>query len=184
VVFVGSMGHGPNVDGLRWFLTSVWNGILGEEPAAELHVWGSGLDSPLTREFAAYANVHVRGRYAQSEEVYTSARVAVAPIRTGAGLKCKVLDAMLHGIPAVGTSIAYEGIDVPASMRDLVVDDPERFIAATVGLLRHDDLWHGTSGRALAFVSDRFTPDAELVRMADLVARLDVDPSVLDPVMR
>jgi glycosyltransferase involved in cell wall biosynthesis len=62
--------------------------------------------------------------------IYQSAKVAVAPVRFGAGLKGKVIEAALHGLPVIGTSIAWEGIPVEDGVSGIVADSASQFAEA------------------------------------------------------
>jgi glycosyltransferase involved in cell wall biosynthesis len=96
--------------------------------------------------------VEVTGFVADLEAVLDGARVAVAPVRHGAGLKIKSVEAMARGLPVVTTPLGAEGLDDGA----LVGEDAETFAAHVSALLSDDELWRRRSERGLAVVDAQF----------------------------
>jgi glycosyltransferase involved in cell wall biosynthesis len=82
---------------------------------------------------------------------YERARVAVAPLRFGAGVKGKVVEALAHGCPVVTTSVGYQGLD---ELREVQppADTADAFIAATLNLLTDDEAWRRARQLGTAFV--------------------------------
>jgi hypothetical protein len=171
VGFVGSMRHGPNVDAVRWFLAECWPRVRAAVPSARFEVHGSGQSAALRREVEAVAGARARGAYPDGADVYAGLRVAVAPIRLGAGLNTKVLDAILHATPVVGTSLAVEGLADGCAAR---ADDAEAFADSVVALLVGDAAWsaQAQAGRAIALRDH--TAAAERDRVRGLLAAVGV----------
>lgn len=110
LLFVGGFNHTPNVDGLEWFVEHVFPLILSEYPNLHLHVVGSNMPDRI--EELASENVVIYG-YLSNDEldiIYKRSRLSIAPLRYGAGIKGKVLDAFSLGVPIVMTPVAGEGI--------------------------------------------------------------------------
>jgi glycosyltransferase involved in cell wall biosynthesis len=82
---------------------------------------------------------------------YHSARVVVAPLRFGSGIKTKVLEAMAFGRPVVTTTIGVEGIEISPGENILVQDSPDGFAEAVSLLLGHPEQARalGLAGRAV-----------------------------------
>jgi glycosyltransferase involved in cell wall biosynthesis len=98
----------------------------------------------------APAGVIFRGWVPELDDVYAHARVAIAPLRYGAGIKGKVGEAMSYGVPVVGTSVAAEGMDIEHLLTGWVSDDAEEFARGIIDLYQNDELWTRVSeaGRA------------------------------------
>ncbi|MFN8625052.1 MAG: glycosyltransferase [Candidatus Binatia bacterium] len=148
VCFVGSYSHQPNVDGLRWYRDAVLPRVQ--------HIPHTiiGHDAPVDiRALPGFI-----GGVASSVEYVRRARVSIAPVRYGAGLKGKVLEAMACGTPVVTTPIGDEGYAAGASRAAIVTDDPEAFAAAIERLHADQEVWEtmARNGRALAA---RYAPD-------------------------
>ena len=114
LIFVGSV-HGPNADGLRWFLDDVFPRVIERIPDIVLSIVGETTD-----EFAKMCskNVKICGllSVAQLDALYAKTRLAIAPLRYGAGIKGKVIDALYHRVPVATTTIGAEGITAPTSI--------------------------------------------------------------------
>lgn len=156
ILFVAGFGHPPNVDAACWLIEEILPRVRTRLPQVQLSLVGS---NP-TDEVKALAGdgVHVLG-YVDDEtlmSMYRSARVVVAPLRFGAGVKLKVLEAMAHGVPLVTTLVGAQGLPgldevVPVS------DDPERIAGALVDLLVDDEGWLAVSDAAKRYIGTHFS---------------------------
>lgn len=113
ILFVGSYNHPPNREAIEVFLERAWPEIRAKLPEARLHVCGSGFENA---SFDADPRVIVHGQVTDATlaYLYRLARVAIAPLLSGAGIKGKVIEACAHGVLPVGTAVAWQGIDLPA----------------------------------------------------------------------
>ena len=87
-------------------------------------------------------------------------RVAVAPLRYGAGVKGKVNQSMAYGQPVVATPIAVEGMEIVAGSEALVAAEPAEFAEEVVRLYQDPDLWLRLSDAGLANIESHFSFDA------------------------
>jgi glycosyltransferase involved in cell wall biosynthesis len=142
-VFVGSFAHAPNRDAARWFARQVVPEVRRELP--DLPIWMVGADPPEDLVDTAPDGVEYLGWVENLADTYAAARVALAPLRYGAGVKGKVGEAMSYGVPVVATSVGAEGMDLDDGVTALVVDDPVAFAAAIIRLVRDDALWRRVS---------------------------------------
>jgi sugar transferase (PEP-CTERM/EpsH1 system associated) len=149
VVFSGNMGYAPNVDAASWFVHRCWGGVRAALPAAELRIVGAS-PAPAVEALAARPGVRVTGFVPEMAAVLREAAVAVAPMQSGAGMQNKILEAMACGIPVVTTTLGLGAIAARPGEEVLVEDDPARFAASVVALLRDGDRRRalGASGRA------------------------------------
>jgi len=130
----------PNADGMRWFCEAVLPIVAGTLPWARLRATGSN-PPPGVADFAG-AHVEFTGFVPDLRTVYESSRVVIVPLRFGAGVKNKTVEALQYGVPVVTTSIGAEGIDVPAGLAPMVVaDDPAEFATAVIRLLTDGHEW-------------------------------------------
>lgn len=159
IVFVAGFGHPPNVDAAVWFVDEVYPLIVRRKPGVSLFLVGS---NP-TEEVRALAgrNVVVTG-YVTDEELamhYRSARVAVVPLRFGAGIKNKVVEAMANGVPLVTTPVGAQGLDGLADVAS-VTDSPAQFAEMVLSLLESDQIWSSHSAAEARYVAGRFSSQA------------------------
>jgi len=138
MLFVAGFDHPPNVDGLCWFVDEVLPLVWERCPELMLHVVGS--NAPAAVRSLAGERVAIHGCLSEKELAaqYRGARMAVAPLRYGAGVKGKVLEALWHGLPLVTTPIGAEGLPEADSVLG-IEDSAEGFATALVELERGDE---------------------------------------------
>jgi O-antigen biosynthesis protein len=130
----------PNADGLRWFWHDVMQQVTSLLPWTRLRSTGANPPSGIAR--LGGAHLEFTGFVPDLRTVYEQARVVVVPLRFGAGVKNKTVEALQFGVPVVTTTIGAEGIDVPAGIKPMVVtDDPGEFAATLVKLLTDGHEW-------------------------------------------
>ena len=158
ILFVAGFGHPPNEDAAEWFVIDILPKIRERFPDMRVTLAGS---NPSARVMAlAGPLVNVTGFVTDDAlgVLYRSARVAVAPLRFGGGMKGKVLEAMRHGLPLVTTSTGLQGL---ADALDFVfaADDPDLFARNVITLLEDDAEWLERSLAAQAFIVKQFSAD-------------------------
>ncbi|MBB3345225.1 glycosyltransferase [Luteimonas sp. RC10] len=159
IIFVAGFAHGPNVDAARWLVEVIMPLVWEARPDVKLSLVGS---NPTAEVLAlAGSDVEVTG-FVTDEELtkrYASARVAVVPLRFGAGVKGKVVEAMQQGVPIVTTPVGAQGLDGLERVAS-VFDEPEAIAAQLVNLMADDTLWVQRSRDAAAYCRARFSRDA------------------------
>jgi hypothetical protein len=133
VLFQGSLGYPPNIDGAEWLANAIAPHIRAAIPATEVRLVGR----PATNVKLLHRPgvVTVVGQVASMEDELARATVAVVPVRYGSGTRVKILESFAHRVPVVSTTVGAEGLDVEDGVHLLLADDPEEFAAATVRLL-------------------------------------------------
>ena len=161
VMFVAGFGHPPNVDAACWLVESIMPLVWSRVPGVKLSLVGSS-PTERVRELAG-KDVEVTG-YVSDEELadrYEQARVAVVPLRYGAGIKAKVVEAMRGGVPLVTTTVGAQGLEGMEAFAP-VLDDAAGIADAIVSLLGEDVRWREQSALGAAFVKKRFSREAML----------------------
>lgn len=159
ILFVAGFAHGPNVDAALWLVGEVMPRVWQRFPRARVSLVGSN-PSEQVRALAS-AQVEVTG-YVDDAELarrYAGARVAVVPLRYGAGIKGKVVEALQQGVPLVTTPVGAQGLDGLAQVA-AVADDAEAMAAAVAHLLQDDGAWTGASRAGAAYAAARFSRQA------------------------
>ena len=166
LIFVAGFAHGPNVDAAVWFVEEVFPRLLAQRPELKLGLVGS---NPTNQVKALQsAAVEVTG-FVSDEELrlrYTKARVAIAPLRFGAGVKGKVIEAMAHGVPCVTTTTGAQGLDAGADNALRVGDTPEEQAQMILNLLADDETWRRQVAVARDFVRKHYTAEAQWAALA------------------
>lgn len=159
LVFVGGFRHPPNIDAVRWFVKDVFPLIRTRIPGIRFHCIGS--DPP--REIQAlhdHDGVYIHGYVEDLDPYMNGARVAVAPLRFGAGVKGKINLSMAHGQPVVATTCAAEGMHLRNGHDVMVADDAAGFAGAVVRAYLEPALWQRLSANGLENVRRHFSLDA------------------------
>lgn len=167
VAFVGSYGHAPNLDAAWWLLDQVMPLVWARDPTIRLLLAGSALPDSLRAHAESRAGpVEVLGRLPDLGALWERARVSIAPLRFGAGLKGKVLDSLAAGVPAVCSPIAAEGMDFPPPLQAQVADTPPALARRVLQL--HGDAGLNAEMRdaGLDFIAARFNADIVRTGMA------------------
>lgn len=133
ILFWGAMNRTENEDAVLWFIARIFPKIRIAVPEARFVVLGAKPSKRLTD--IACASVSVTGYVEDPIPYFENACLMVAPLRLGAGIKIKVLEAMAARLPVVGTSVATEGIDDPNHLLT-TVDDPNDFADRVIRKLR------------------------------------------------
>lgn len=134
LLFVAAMYREENRDGLRWFLDEMWPRVKSRRPHALLDVAGAGAGEDLEHMVEGIPGVNLLGFVEDLEPLYAKASSVVVPLRRGAGVKFKVVDALVRGVPVVTTAVGAEGIGDPTWFAG-VYDDPEDLADAVVTTL-------------------------------------------------
>jgi GT2 family glycosyltransferase/glycosyltransferase involved in cell wall biosynthesis/SAM-dependent methyltransferase len=174
IMFLGGYQHPPNVDAALYFVHDILPRVRQRLPDVVLHLVGS--NPPEAVRALASDAVHVAGFVENLSAHADQIRLAVAPIRYGAGIKGKVVTTMNLGLPNVMTTIAAEGLGIRAGVDALVADSPEGFADAVVRLYTDQDLWQHLSATGMEVVKERFSFDAGLRTVEDLLRSLDIEP--------
>ncbi len=135
LIFVGYFGHYPNIDGLFYFCDKIFPLIQRELPEVSLYVIGSGMPDEI-KELSERKNMHIIGEVGDIRYYMASAKVFIAPLRLGGGIRVKILEAMAMGLPAVSTSIAAKGIRLKNGRGIIIEDIPKKFARAVIRLLK------------------------------------------------
>ncbi|AJY44006.1 glycosyltransferase [Burkholderia humptydooensis] len=141
VLFVGGFAHRPNVDAVKFLVKDIWPLVRRRLPDAELRIVGSGTTDEVRTLDNPVAGVTIVGFVENLGEVMDAARVSVAPLRFGAGIKGKVVSSLLHGLPCVLSKVASEGMGLVAGEQVLEGDGAEEIADAIVKLYEDRQLW-------------------------------------------
>lgn len=158
LLFVGGFQHPPNVDAVMWFVHEVFDQVRAVLPDIRLHLVGSNTPP----EIAALASeaILVHGFVKDIDPMLSRARLSIAPLRYGAGVKGKVNMAMAHGLPVIATPCAVEGMYCQPELDVLVGESPGEYAEALLRCYQQPELWRRISAGGLANVRAHFSFDA------------------------
>ena len=171
VAFVGGFFHPPNVDAALWLGKEIMPLLRARRPGVRLLIVGS--HPPEAVRALAGEDTLVTGRVPAVEPFVERAAVVLAPVRSGGGMRLKVLQAMAAGKAVVTTPIGAEGLAAAGSPPPLAIAaDAEGLAAATAALLESEADRRALGRRARAFVAEHHTWSAHRRRMEATYAEL------------
>ncbi|CAM1363630.1 Glycosyltransferase [Tenacibaculum litopenaei] len=172
-VFVGNFLHAPNVDAVLQ-LRSLWKLIRKQLPEAELHIYGAYPTQQIQECHKPTMGLFVKGYVEDAEIPVKEARVVLAPIRFGAGIKGKLTEAMRMLTPSVTTKIGAEGMHDGLPWNGVVVDSELDFVTAAVDLYRNREAWEQAREHGIQLINKHYEQELLSARLlAQIEQRLD-----------
>lgn len=153
---IGNFLHAPNVDSIQYLQKEIWPLIRKELPEARMNVYGAYSSEYLQQLHDDKNGFYLKGWAENVNEVMRSSRVCLAPLRFGAGLKGKIIDAMKNGTPTVTTHIGAEGIHSEMPFSGLISNTSEEFAKASIELYTNKDFWERAQQNGFDILEKRF----------------------------
>jgi len=154
LLFCGLMNYRPNIDAAHFFIRRIFHQVLKQVTNCRFIIAGK---SPLPAvQSLAGPHVEVTGWVDDVVPYLQRCSVFVAPLRSGRGMRIKVLDALACGAPVVATSIACEGIGLRDGKEILIRDDPKSFAEAVIDLLNHPEKGVEMGKQGRIFVAEKY----------------------------
>jgi polysaccharide biosynthesis protein PslH len=178
ILFVGGLHWPPNADAVTYFARDVLPLVRAAVPDVTFTVVGRDPDT-VARAIGDTRGIEFAGHVADLAPYYDRCRAMVVPIRSGSGMRVKILDALARGVPTISTTIGAEGIAVRSGEHLLVADDQASFASAVVEVLSNEMLAAslGRAGRAL--VADCYDTPVIRSRVLDALQRTFGPPAAL-----
>lgn len=174
LLFVGGYAHQPNVDAVIFFVSDVLPLILEQDPTIRVHLVGSRV--PDSVKALAGPNVVVHGYVADIGPMMASARLSIAPLRYGAGVKGKIATALSVGLPTVTTTVGAEGMGLVDGRDVLVADQPLEMANKILRLYHDGDLWRKIARNGLEYAEAALGPTRARLVMDDILGDLGFKP--------
>jgi len=171
IYFVGGYQHPPNVDAACWFVNEIWPLIHAQLPDMQFHLIGS--KAPEQVRSLQGEGVVFHGFVESLQPFLNDCRMAVAPLRYGAGVKGKVNMSMAHGQPVVTTPAGAEGLFAEHGRELLVAEDAESFAREVIRLYQDGDLWQRVSEASIENVEKHFSLAAARESLSALFESFD-----------
>lgn len=173
-VFIGNYRHAPNWDAVQVIAKTIWPKIRAQIPDAKCYIYGAYTPAKAQQFHQPKKGLYIAGWAQDAQDVLAKARVNLAPLRFGAGLKGKVFDAMQVGTPSVMSDIAAEGIFsqpvfttgelTPTNQYQQAIvsvnEDGEAFAQAAIDLYQSSASWQQAQASFAPHISTFFNRDA------------------------
>ncbi|WP_137169478.1 glycosyltransferase family 4 protein [Marinomonas sp. FW-1] len=140
-ISIGNFRHAPNWDAVLQLKTEIWPKIRKRLPKAEMHIYGAYPPPKATQLHNAKEGFLVKGWAEDAQAVMQQARLCLAPLRFGAGIKGKLVEAMQVGTPSITTSIGAESMHGVLPWNGVITDNIDTFVDAAVSLYEDKESW-------------------------------------------
>lgn len=154
IFYFGSMDWLPNQEAVKWFLDNCWEKINHEAPDARLIIAGRGM--PLDFFHITRPNVNIVENVENGKDFFRQHQVMIVPLRSGSGLRIKIIEGMAFGKAIVSTSVGAEGIKCVHRNNILIADNANDFVSSVLELLRNADTRKTLQKNAAAFAAEQF----------------------------
>lgn len=161
-IAIGNFRHAPNWQAVLWLKQQIWPQIRKQLPYAQLHIYGAYPPPKATALDNPKQGFMVKGWVADSGDVMRHAKVCLAPLAFGAGLKGKLLEAMCHGTPSVTTDIGAEGMNIDSGWCGTIANVSTDIANAAIALYQDELRWQQAQQQGYQIINRRFGPEQAL----------------------
>ncbi|MGM0635504.1 MAG: glycosyltransferase family 4 protein, partial [Bacteroidota bacterium] len=158
-VSIGNFLHPPNWDQVLYLKTEIWPLIRKELPTANVEIYGAYPSAKVKQLHNKKQGFLVKGRAENAEECIAEKRILLAPLRFGAGLKGKLIDAMLVGTPSITTTIGAEGMCGDLPWAGEIANTAEEFAKQAVLKYANEKRWMTAQKNGFKILKNRFLAD-------------------------
>lgn len=152
ILFIGLLSWWPNKDAILWFYHNIFPFIKEKIPQVRFYIVGANPSKKIRKIGQKDSSVVVTGYVKEAKKYFKKAGVFIAPIRAGAGVRIKILDAFSYGVPVVATKAAVKGIRVKNKREVLVEDEEKKFAKSVVKILKDEELARKLSLNGVRFI--------------------------------
>jgi len=156
-ISIGNFRHPPNWDAVLWLKNSVWPEIRKHLPAANLNIYGAYTPPKAMALHNPKQGFLIHGWVEDANTVMSNARVNMAAVRFGAGLKGKILDAMRCGTPSITSPIGAEGISGDDTFPGSIADNAADIAKQAITLYSDKEKWLQAQHLGFSMFNERFS---------------------------
>lgn len=158
-MFIGNFYHAPNWDAVQILKKEIWPLIRKELPQATLSIYGAYAGKKVLDFHNEKEGFLVKGRVEDAKKVTQLARISLVPLRFGAGIKGKIIEAMENGTPTITTSVGSESMYSKSGFGGCIEDDFKQFSQKAVLLYTDKEKWLQAQKTGFEILSERFSKD-------------------------
>jgi glycosyltransferase involved in cell wall biosynthesis len=173
ISFIGSLDWMPNQEGLIWFLDKVWENVHSHFPELTLHI--AGRNTPDWIRKMKRKNVIIHGEVPSAKHFINKHSLMLVPLRSGSGMRAKILEGMALGKTVISTSIGLEGIHAQDRAEVLIADSAEDFIKSIQYCYHSNGELRRMGERALDFVGQHYDSRSIARRLVQTYASFTVE---------
>ena len=154
-ISIGNFLHEPNWQTVLQ-LKKLWKNIKNQLPEAEIHIYGAYASEKVFQLHNEKEGFIIKGRAENVEYVFNQAKVLLAPIPFGAGIKGKLLESMQFGLPNVTSAVGAEAMQGIHDWNGFFTDKETEFVEKAVLLYQDENLWRKSQENGFNLIKNRF----------------------------
>ena len=154
-ISIGNFLHEPNWHTVLQ-LKKLWKDIKNQLPEAEIHIYGAYASEKVFQLHNEKEGFIIKGRAENVEYVFNQAKVLLAPIPFGAGIKGKLLESMQFGLPNVSSAVGAEAMHGNLDWNGFITDNETEFVEKAVLLYQDENLWRKSQENGFKIIENRF----------------------------
>ena len=154
-ISIGNFLHEPNWQTVLQ-LKKIWKDIKNQLPEAEIHIYGAYASEKVFQLHNEKEGFIIKGRAESVETVFNTAKVLLAPIPFGAGIKGKLLESMQFGLPNVTSAVGAEAMHGNLDWNGFITDNETEFVEKAVQLYQDENLWQKFQENGFNIIENRF----------------------------
>ncbi|MEC4004580.1 glycosyltransferase family 4 protein [Flavobacterium sp. SUN052] len=171
-VFIGNFLHEPNWNAVQYLSETIFPLIHLQLPEAKMLVYGAYPSQKVLQLHKPKQNFYIMGRAESAFKVVKNAKVVLAPIRFGAGIKGKLLEAMQCGTPSITTSIGAEAMNGDLDWNGFVENEPNKLATKAVELYNDKNLWKKSQDNGFQILEKRYKKSLFESNFIDMISSL------------
>jgi glycosyltransferase involved in cell wall biosynthesis len=152
-VFIGNFFHKPNVDAVLTLKNEIWSKIRAALPEAEIHIYGAYANQQIHQLHNKKEGFIIKGFAENAKEVVEKAKVVLAPLRFGAGIKGKLTEAMICGTPSITTLIGAEGMHGKLNWNGFIEGNFSEFSTKAIQLYSDEKVWKNAQKNGIEIIN-------------------------------
>lgn len=159
ILFIGGFAHNPNVDGIKWFVNEIFPKVKQQIQGIKFYLVGS---APTEEILALKSDDIIVTGFVTDEElekIYKNIKLSVVPLRFGAGIKGKIIEAVYNKVPVVTTSIGVEGINNDDGLIS-VFDDADSFANGLINMYNNNEKLEEIASKSLDLIDKFYSENA------------------------
>lgn len=156
---IGNFKHEPNWNAILHLKTNIWPLIKQKLPDVKMLVYGACTTEKVYQLHNEKEGFMIKGWAENSNEIFKSSKVCLAPLQFGAGLKGKLIDAMKYGTPSVTTTIGAEAMHNKLPWNGFITNEPEEFARNAVELYTNKKRWLNAQKNGIKIINSCFSKE-------------------------
>ena len=169
---IGNFIHEPNWNAILHLKNTIWPLIKLKLPNAQMHIYGAYATEKVMQLHNKKDDFYIKGWTNDAKEAFTAHKICLAPLLFGAGLKGKLIDAMLYGTPSVTTKIGAEAMHDKLDWNGFIIDTPEEFANKAVELYDNEKTWKTAQKNGIEIVNNCYSKEKFTELMMNRINRL------------